>query len=73
MRRLGVRILSPALDIRPLVYDVDNVEHPKAVGDRSTLAVMLALQGAGFAVLLPFGENTRYDFVIDLGTTRCGT
>jgi hypothetical protein len=30
---------------------------------------MLALQDAGFAVLLPFGENTRYDLVIDNGTS----
>jgi hypothetical protein len=44
------------------------MEHPKAIGDRTTLAVMLALQGAGFDVLLPFGENTRYDLVIDDGT-----
>jgi hypothetical protein len=43
------------------------VEHPKAIGDRSTLAIMLALQDAGFAVLPPFGENTRYDLVIDDG------
>jgi hypothetical protein len=41
--------------------------HPKTVGDRSTLAVMLALQTAGYAVLVPFGENTRYDLVIDDG------
>jgi hypothetical protein len=45
------------------------VEHPKAKGDRTTLAVMLALQDAGFAILVPFGENTRYDLVIDEGRT----
>ena len=28
---------------------------------------MLALRAAGFAVLVPFGENTRYDLVIDDG------
>jgi hypothetical protein len=28
---------------------------------------MLALRAAGFGVLLPFGENTRYDLVIDDG------
>jgi hypothetical protein len=43
------------------------VEHPKAKGDRSTLAIMLALHEAGFGVLVPFGENTRYDLVIDDG------
>jgi PD-(D/E)XK endonuclease len=43
------------------------VEHPKDIGDRTTLAVMLGLQGAGYAVLVPFGENTRYDLVIDDG------
>lgn len=43
------------------------MDHPKDKGDRTTLAVMLALREAGFAVLTPFGENTRYDLVIDDG------
>jgi len=43
------------------------MEHPKAIGDRTTLVAMLALESAGYAVLLPFGENTRYDLVIDDG------
>ena len=37
------------------------------IGDRTTLAVMLALQTAGYAIFIPFGENTRYDLVIDDG------
>jgi hypothetical protein len=37
-------------------------------GDRSTLAIMHSLV-AHDAVLLPFGENTRYDLVIDTGAT----
>jgi hypothetical protein len=41
------------------------MEHPKEKGDRTTLAVMLALQGLGFNVLVPFGEKTRYDLVIE--------
>lgn len=41
------------------------MDHPKRIGDRTTLAVMLALQAEGCTVLLPFGENTRYDIVID--------
>lgn len=41
------------------------MEHPKDVGDRSTLAVMLGLANAGRTILVPFGENTRYDLVID--------
>ncbi|HEV3486330.1 MAG TPA: group I intron-associated PD-(D/E)XK endonuclease [Vicinamibacterales bacterium] len=43
------------------------MEHPKAIGDRTTLAVMLALHEAGYRLLVPFGENTRYDVVIDDG------
>jgi PD-(D/E)XK endonuclease len=43
------------------------MEHPKAIGDRSTLAIMLALCEAGYDLLVPFGENTRYDLVIDDG------
>jgi hypothetical protein len=43
------------------------VEHPKFIGDRSALAVMLALRARGYELLVPFGENTRYDLVIDDG------
>jgi hypothetical protein len=43
------------------------VEHPKDVGDRTVLGVMLVLQSRGFSLLLPFGENTRYDLGIDDG------
>jgi PD-(D/E)XK endonuclease len=42
-------------------------EHPKDVGDRTTLAVMLALHMAGHTVLVPSGENTRYGLVFDDG------
>jgi hypothetical protein len=43
------------------------MEHPKDVGDRTTLAVMLALRELGYAISVPFGENTRYDLVTDDG------
>jgi hypothetical protein len=43
------------------------MEHPKAKGDRSTLAIMVALKEAGYDLLVPFGENTRFDLVIDDG------
>jgi hypothetical protein len=53
------------------------MEHPKAVGDRSQLAITLALIDRGFAVFLPVGENTRCDLVIDdgvqLGRVQCKT
>jgi hypothetical protein len=54
------------LSVRSVAYD-DNMErdHPKDVGDRTTLAVMLALRMAGLTVLMPFGENTRYDLVVE--------
>lgn len=41
--------------------------HPKAVGDRSQLAVMLGLNAAGYVFFVPLSENTRCDFVIDEG------
>jgi hypothetical protein len=43
------------------------VEHPKDIGDKTTLAVVLALRENGFSVFVPFGENTRYDLVVDDG------
>jgi hypothetical protein len=44
------------------------MEHPKTVGERSQLAIIVALDRVGYPVFLPLGENTRYDLVIDEGT-----
>jgi len=44
------------------------VDHPKAIGDRTTLAVMRALRDSGYQVAVPFGENSRYDLILDDGT-----
>jgi PD-(D/E)XK nuclease superfamily protein len=43
------------------------VEHPKDIGDRSTLAIIFALRIQGHSVFVPFGENTRCDLVVDRG------
>ena len=45
-----------------------NAVHPKLVGDRSTAMVLARLLEIYEVVLLPFGENQRYDLVIDSGT-----
>jgi hypothetical protein len=41
--------------------------HPKLVGDQTEAMVIARLVQAGKCVLLPFGENTRYDLVLDEG------
>jgi PD-(D/E)XK nuclease superfamily protein len=43
------------------------MEHPVDVGDRTTLAVIAVLREMGYGVLMPLGENTRYDLAIDDG------
>jgi hypothetical protein len=60
-------VLSVLDTAQPMRRQPDRVEHPKDVGDRTTLAVILALREEGFGILVPFGENTRYDLVIDDG------
>jgi hypothetical protein len=41
------------------------MEHPKTIGDRSTLAIIGALQRLGYGIYMPFGENTRCDLVVE--------
>jgi hypothetical protein len=41
----------------------------KVVGDVSELRVMAALARAGYVVAKPFGENARYDLIVDDGST----
>ena len=40
-------------------------DHPKAIGDRSEAHVLAALVDHYPTVLTPWGENCRYDFVIE--------
>jgi hypothetical protein len=41
------------------------MEHPKDVGDRSTLAAIAVLRELGYGIYLPFGENTRCDLMLE--------
>jgi hypothetical protein len=42
-------------------------DHPVDVGLRSEAAILGHLIRRGYAVLVPFGVNQRYDLVLDLG------
>ena len=42
-------------------------DHPVDVGLRSEAIILAELTKRGYAVLMPFGVNYRYDFVIDMG------
>jgi PD-(D/E)XK endonuclease len=42
-------------------------DHPVDVGHRTEGAILSGLVRRGYAVLLPFGVNQRYDLVVDLG------
>jgi hypothetical protein len=39
--------------------------HTKAIGEITEAVVMAEFLKAGFAVLIPFGENRRYDLVVE--------
>lgn len=41
--------------------------NPKAVGEISEAIVLARLMELGYAVSLPFGNNQRYDFIVDEG------
>jgi hypothetical protein len=42
-------------------------DHPVDVGLRTEAAILSHLVRTGYAVLLPFGVNQRYDLVVDIG------
>jgi hypothetical protein len=39
----------------------------KQLGDETEAHVLTALIGAGYTVSVPFGDNERYDLVLDTG------
>ena len=53
------------------------MEHPKDVGDRSTLAIISVFRELGCGIYLPFGENTRCDLILErtgrLDRVQCKT
>ena len=44
---------------------VSKPDNHKAVGEYSEAIIMATLLGAGYRVLTPFGDNQRYDLVIE--------
>lgn len=48
---------------------MSGADHPKAKGERSEAAVMHAFLRHDLPVLRPFGDNERYDLVVDLSDT----
>jgi hypothetical protein len=49
------------------VADVQLSSHPVDIGLRSETTILAALVELGYDVLVPWGFNRRYDYVIDLG------
>jgi PD-(D/E)XK nuclease superfamily protein len=45
------------------------VVHTKVIGETTEAIVLAEFVKAGFPVLLPFGENLRYDMVIEAGSS----
>ena len=45
------------------------MRHPKDIGDQTQLAVMYAFVLTRMTFSVPYGENTRYDLLVDTGTT----
>lgn len=43
---------------------MNNKNHPKAKGEKTQAIVLAELIKRDYVVLLPFGDNQRYDFVI---------
>jgi len=40
-------------------------QNPKAIGERSQAYIIAKLLDVGYNVLIPYGDNTRYDLVIE--------
>jgi hypothetical protein len=50
---------------RPVLRPPTPTNHPVDVGQRSEARILAELVERGYRVLVPFGVNHRYDFVID--------
>lgn len=45
--------------------EISFLRDTKRIGDASEIAVIYALHRAGYRVAIPFGENNRYDLIIE--------
>ena len=50
-----------------IIKSVSVRRNPKAVGEASEAAILAALLRSGYSVSIPFGNNQRYDLIIDDG------
>jgi PD-(D/E)XK nuclease superfamily protein len=73
-----VRFRGVSLLVQDALFEVSHDAAPicadgrkrdtKSIGDRSEAVVLAALVKAGYYVSIPFGENQRYDLLVDDGT-----
>ena len=45
------------------------MRNPKAVGDETEARALSELVACGYSVSVPFGDNDKYDLIVDDGTT----
>lgn len=50
----------------PVLVTVWRVTNTKSIGDITEAVVLAEFLSAGFPVLLPFGDNRRYDMVVEI-------
>ncbi|MFC6954027.1 group I intron-associated PD-(D/E)XK endonuclease [Halorubellus litoreus] len=48
-----------------------SVENTEALGDETEVAILHQLVEAGWSVSIPFGDNDKYDLVVDDGDALC--
>jgi PD-(D/E)XK endonuclease len=66
-RRYGVSAVHVSLCKGKAVQDCTQKRDTKRIGDISEAAVISAFTKRGFDVSVPFGENHRYDLIVDDG------
>jgi hypothetical protein len=67
LRRTRGRRMKNTLSISPQTAVMDEDYDPKEVGDNSVAQILATFKDTGLVVLLPFGDNCRYDLVVDEG------
>lgn len=48
-----------------MTHSISFLRDTKSIGDTSEFIVMVALARMGYRIVIPYGENHRYDIVIE--------
>src|SRR5207237_200300 len=65
VKQVGLKAMVPILNLKPPVHTITQRQGGRNIGEQSQASIIAKFIEVGYNVLTPYGDNQRYDLVIE--------